>query len=112
MTTVTDELGYDETRHDPDDALRALLEQQHVILDMQTTLGWKLWADFLAALAVPYQNRLLRGTHKDMLDYRYDAGLCEGIRLALTAHERLATAVESARLRLAEQSLADEGDPL
>jgi hypothetical protein len=112
MTTVTDELGYDDTRSDADEALRILLERQHLIADMQATEGWKLWADFLAALAQPYQNRLLRGGHKDLLDYRHDAGLCEGIRLALTAHERLEKTVAAARVRLAESQLADEGEQL
>jgi hypothetical protein len=108
MTTVSDELGYDDSRHDPDDALRELLERQHLIVEMQESPGWKMWMDYLAALAQPYQNRLLRGRHKDMLDYRYDAGLCEGIRLALTAHEQLASSVTALRMQLAEQSLANQ----
>jgi hypothetical protein len=113
MTTVTDELGYDDTRTDPDDALRELLERQHLILEMQGTVGWKLWADFLAALAAGYQNRLLRGRHKDLLDYKFDAGVCEGIRLALTASENLGSRVAAARLALAEDNqLADMEDSL
>lgn len=112
MTTVVDELGFDETRHDPDDVLRELLERQHLILEMQSTVGWKLWADFLAALVTPYQNRLLKGRHKDMLDYQRDAGIVEGIRLALTATESLEARIGAARLALAqERQLADEGEP-
>lgn len=107
MTAVTDELGYDSTRHDPDDALRDLLERQHLILEMQASHGWKLWADFLSALAQPYQNRLLRGRHKDLMEYHRDAGICEGIRLALTASESLAARVAAARRALAEDQLAD-----
>jgi len=105
MSQVVDELGYDETRRDPDDALRELLERQHLIVEMQTTTGWKMWADYLAALAQPYQNRLLKGRHKDMLDYQRDAGIVEGIRLALTAHEQLEASIAAARLRLAEENL-------
>lgn len=113
MTTVTDELGYDDTRTDPDDVLRELLERQHQIAEMQTTVGWKLWADFLAALSMGYQNRLLRGRHKDLLDYKFDAGVCEGIRLALTASENLGARVAAAQRALAEDSqLADEGEQL
>lgn len=107
MTETLDELGYDETRTDPDDALRLLLERQHLILEMQESQGWKLWADFLAALAAGYQNRLLRGRHKDLLDYKFDAGVCEGIRLALTASENLSMRVQAARRALAEDQLAD-----
>jgi hypothetical protein len=109
VTAVTEELGYDESRTDPDDALRNLLERQHLILEMQEMQGWKLWADFLAALAAGYQNRLLRGRHRDMLDYKFDAGVCEGLRLALTSNENLAVRVAAARAVLAEDTL-EAGD--
>jgi hypothetical protein len=110
MTETLEELGYDDTRHDPDDALRVLLEQQHLIAEMQRSQGWKLWADFLAALAVGYQNRLLRGRHSDIMDVKFDAGVCEGLRLALTAPENLDARINAARLILAEDTLADEGE--
>ena len=106
--TVTDDLGYDTSRHDPDDALRDLQERQHLILEMQQTEGYRLWADFLAALAQPYQNRLLRGRHKDLMEYRYDAGLCEGIRLALTATDNLEGRIRMARSLLDQERLADQ----
>ena len=108
MSSVVDDLGFDESRHDPDDALRAYLEQQHLILAMQETEGWKLWCDFLAAEVQGYQNRLLKGRHKDMLDYKYDAGICEGVRMSIGASDTLAQRIEVERQRLAYMSLADQ----
>lgn len=97
---------------DPDDALRELLEREHLILQMQETPGWALWKDFVAALAAGYQNRLLRGRHADLQEYKYDAGVVEGIRLALGASEdlrqRVAAQREILNMQLANQEEHDE----
>ena len=93
---------------DPDQQLRDLLEREHLILQMQQTDGWKLWSDFLAAEAQGYQRRLLMGTHSEMLDYRYDAGVLHGIRLALGVDERLAQRVSALRANLDLLSGADD----
>lgn len=105
-------LESDPAYRDPDDALRELLERQHLILDMQATPGWEMWRDFLAAEQVGYQRRLLTGKHKDMLDYRYDAGFCEGIRFALGVSETLGQRVSAMRSILDQSRLPDEGEPL
>lgn len=105
--TVVDPLGYDTTRTDPDDALRDLLERQHLIVEMQQTQGFRLWTDFLSAVATGYQNRLLQGRHTDMYAYKRDAGIVEGLRLALTSADTLQQRVNAARRLLAEQNLAD-----
>ena len=97
--------------HDPEDAIRELIERRFQISEMQDTEGWKLWADFLVALSAGYQSRLLRGRHKDLLDYRYDAGVLEGIRLALTAAENLDGRIAAAKRILAEDRITDEGEP-
>lgn len=109
MSFLESDPGY----RDEDDALRDLLEREQTILAMQATEGWTLWRDFVAALAAGYQNRLLKGTHKDMLDYRYDAGVMEGIRLALGASEILASRIAAARVMLAEtKALSGLEEPL
>lgn len=100
-------LDSDPAYTDPDDELRVLLERQHLILEMEATQGWVLWRDFVAALASGYQSRLLRGRHADMLDYRYDAGVLEGIRMALGASETLAERIKSMRALLADQEEND-----
>lgn len=101
--------AHDETRRDEDDFLRDLIERQHLIIQMQQTEGWKLWSDYLAAVAQGYQNRLLRGLHKDMLDYKFDAGTVQGIRLALGVSEDLQARIDAAREVLAlSQPLADQ----
>lgn len=109
MTSLVDELGVDETRTDADEKLRAYLEQEHLILEMQATKGWELWRDYVIAEMQGYQNRLLKGVHKDLLDYKYDAGLVEGVRMAIGASDSLARRIANERLVL---SLANEGDQL
>jgi hypothetical protein len=97
---------FDETENswaDEDEALRDLIERQHLILAMQETQGWTLWRDYVAAVAAAYQNRLLKGRHADMLEYRYDAGVLEGIRIALGANETLQSKISAARRILDEQ---------
>lgn len=106
--SILDTFGEKET-HDPEDAIRDLIERRYQIEEMQKTDGWLLWSDFLKALSTGYQNRLLKGRHKDLLDYRYDAGVLEGIRLALTAAENLDGRISAARSILAENT-ADIGD--
>ena len=93
-------LETDPSYHDPDDHLRDLLERQHLITQMQETEGWALWRDFLAAEQAGYQRRLLTGRHQDMLDYKFDAGFCEGIRFALGVSETLQTRVSTLRSNL------------
>lgn len=103
MTDLFGEPAY----QDPDEQLRQLLERQHLIEAMQQTEGWTLWKDFLAAEAAGYQRRLLLGQHSDMLDYRHDAGVLHGIRLALGADEKLAQRVSALRVILDESRLPD-----
>lgn len=86
---------------DPDDALRELLERADRIDAMQETEGWTLWSDFLRAEVQGYQRRLLGGKHKDLLDYRYDAGVVEGIRIALGVSETLRRRADAQRELLA-----------
>ncbi len=90
-------LESDPTYRDPDDALRELLEREHLILEMQNTPGWELWRDYVAALAAGYQNRLLKGKHTDLIEYKYDAGVVEGIRICLGASEQLHQSVSALR---------------
>ena len=92
---------------DPDDMLREVLEREHLIREMQQHPGWNLWADYLAAAASGYQNRLLKGRHADMLDYRYDAGYVEGIRTALGVADELRTKASALREILGANPLAD-----
>ena len=98
--SALDLLGYDDTRADPDDYLRELLEKQHLIREMQETPGWALWRDFLAAEQEGYQRRLLAGRHGDMLEYKRDAGFCQGIRFALGASEELAARIAAVRANM------------
>ena len=104
--TMLDQLGENGVK-DADDAIRELVERRFQIEEMQKSEGWALWADFLAALSSGYQSRLLKGRHKDLLDYRYDAGVLEGIRLALTAAENLDGRIAAARRIVAETRFAD-----
>lgn len=92
---------------DPDDALREILEREHLIREMQTHPGWALWADFLAAEASGYQGRLLRGRHEDMLGYRYDAGVVEGLRIALGVADTLRTRASALRDNLRELGIGE-----
>ena len=94
-----------EAYQDPDQALRDLLERQHLIVQMEATEGWTLWRDYVALLASGYQNRLLKGKHPDMLDYKYDAGVVEGIRIALGASEKLQSQIAAVRANLREAGL-------
>lgn len=114
MTDLFDRLGEDPTREDADEKLRGLLEQQHLILEMQATPGWEIWTDFLAAIAQRYQNRLLLARHKDILDVKFDAGLIEGIRTARGASGTLAKMIAAQReqLTLANQEDNDEREAL
>lgn len=105
-------LESDPNYRDPDDELRALLERHHLILEMEATPGWALWRDFLAAEASAYQNRLLLGKHQDMLEYRHDAGVLHGIRLALGVDEKLNQRVSGLRRILDESRLPDDEAPL
>jgi hypothetical protein len=103
---------FDETENswaDEDDALRDLIERQHLILAMQETAGWGLWRDYVAAVAAAYQRRLLKGTHTDLLAYKWDAGVVEGIRIALGSSETLQSKVSAARRILDEQKEALSG---
>lgn len=111
MSSLLDQLGEDPTREDSDEQLRQLLEKQHLILEMQETAGWALWKDFIAAVAQRYQNRLLLGRHQDMLDVRYDAGLCEGIRTALGASETLSKMIQAQRELLTLANQEDDDEP-
>lgn len=109
MSFLESDPGY----RDEDDALRDLLEREQQILAMQATEGWTLWRDWIAAIAVAYQDRLLKGRHKDLLDYRYDAGVVEGIRIALGASDALAKKVSAARRTLDEtRALSGLDEPL
>ena len=108
MTDLFGEPAY----QDPDEQLRELLERQHLILAMQQTDGWKLWADFLAAEAQGYQRRLLLGQHAELLDYRYDAGVLHGIRLALGVDDKLAQRVSTLRANMDTLSGFGGADPL
>lgn len=101
-------LETDPSYTDPDDALRELLEREHLILEMQATPGWELWRDFLAAEASGYQNRLLLGAHKDLMEYRYDAGVVAGIRMALGVSDTLRKRASAMRNMLEPLSLADQ----
>lgn len=105
-------LESDPTYRDPDDALRDLLERQHLILDMEATPGWELWRDFLAAEQEGYQNRLLKGRHKELVDYKFDAGFCEGIRFALGVSDTLSSRVSAMRANLEPSRLPEDGEPL
>jgi len=106
-------LESDPTWRDPDDYLRELLEREHLILEMQATEGWGLWRDYVSALAAGYQNRLLRGKHADLVEYKFDAGVVEGIRIALGASEQLHASVAAQRDLLAMNTLADsEEEPV
>ena len=105
MTIIETDPAY----QDPDGPLRDLLERQHLILAMQDTQGWHLWKDYLAACAVGYQRRLLGGTHKDLLDYRYDAGVLYGIQLALNVDTALARKASGLRRILQEETAPDGG---
>lgn len=98
----------DPNYHDPDDALRLLIERHHLIVEMQQTPGWALWRDYLAAEAGGYQRRLLYGQHKEMLDYQRDAGVLHGIRIALDADQRLAQRVSALRDSLTEHQPPDD----
>ena len=98
MADIETDPGY----RDPDDALRELIERHHLILQMQEAPGWGLWKDYLAAHAGHYQNRLLYGKHSTIEDYRYDAGVLQGIRLALGADEKLGQAIAAVRNTLNE----------
>ena len=105
-------LGDNPAVRDVDDELRELQERQHLILEMHETPGWELWKDFVSAVAEGYQNRLLRGKHADMLAYKYDAGVVEGIRIALGASDTLASMVAAQKdvlaLTLANQEEIDD----
>jgi len=103
MTDINEFLPSDPSWRDPDDALRDLLERRDRILAMQETDGWRLWCDFLAAVSGAYQNRLLRGRHSDMETYKFEAGVVEGIRLAVSASSVLDGKIAAAR-RILEDS--------
>lgn len=109
MSQLLDSFGEREEVY-ADDVLRDLLERKDRILEMQSTVGWELWRDYLAHCAESYQNRLLLGTHKDMLDYRYDAGVLKGLRLALSTVDQLEQTIAAQRSILA--GIADTEEPL
>jgi hypothetical protein len=94
-------------RPDGEDVLRHLVERRYLIGQMQDTEGWKLWGDFLAAVAGAYQDRLIHARHTDLMEQRRDAGVLEGIRIALTAVDRLDGMISAHRRMLSESSFAD-----
>lgn len=107
--SILDTFGERET-HDPEDAIRDLIERRFEIQEMQKTEGWKYWSDFLIALSSAYQERLLQARHEDLLAQRRDAGVVEGIRIALTTIDRLDSRIASMQQRVAEARIADLGD--
>lgn len=106
--SADDFIETDPDFRDYDDVLRALIERHSLILAMQETEGWRLWRDYLAAAAGGYQRRLLYGQHKEMLDYRYDAGVLHGIRIALDADQTLAKQIAGQRSILDESTALEE----
>ena len=104
MADIETDPGY----RDPDDALRELIERQHLILEMQAAPGWTFWKDYLAAHAGAYQHRLLYGKHTTIEDYRFDAGVLHGIRLALGADDKLAQTISAVRNTLNESQPSEQ----
>jgi hypothetical protein len=77
--------------------LRQLIERSSLIEELTRHPGWRMYVDYLAALSLRMQDRVLKSYAKSFDEYRFETGKLAGLKTAIEAPERLQIQVAMAQ---------------
>jgi len=88
-----------------DDELRALVEQHHLLEELEKHPGWEVLTDYVLngpAGSIPRQRALVNGGAKDWEAYVREAGWLAGAHHVLDAAKHVGQMADTARAQIAE----------
>jgi hypothetical protein len=86
-----------------DDDLRDLIEQAHLLREMQADPGWATWQRHCAKRIEAKKREMIQGVPKTIEAYRHTAGWIDGAEYALNALAQLELQIEGERDRRADK---------